>query len=104
VTVRLQKCATITGRLVDEDGRPVGAWINGYIHRGQLNVTGGVGLGITQSGKDGQFRIEGVIPGLKIGLWAGKNISYYDQHLVPELTLGAGEVRDLGDLKRQVMD
>jgi RNA polymerase sigma factor (sigma-70 family) len=104
LTVRLQKCATITGRVVDDDGLPQTCWIMGYLHKGQLNITGGVGCGTARTDKDGRFRTEGVIPGLKIGLWAGTNPSFYDQHLVPELTLRPGEVRDLGDLKRKATE
>jgi RNA polymerase sigma factor (sigma-70 family) len=98
-TVRLQRCATVTGRVVDEDGLPRAAWVEGHVHRGQLDIKDiGVGLGMTRAGKDGRFRMEGVIPGLKIGLLAGKNTTYFDS-LVPELTLKAGEVKDLGDVK-----
>jgi RNA polymerase sigma factor (sigma-70 family) len=106
VTVRLRKCATVTGRLVDEDGLPVAAWISAYIHKGQLNSTRMVGRAslMQVTGKDGRFRLEGIIPGLKIGIMAGKNITYYDQNLVPELTLRPGEVRDLGDLKRKATE
>jgi RNA polymerase sigma factor (sigma-70 family) len=106
VTVRLQKCATLTGRLVNEAGKPCSAWISGYIHKGQLNINGGVGLGgaMQVTGKDGRFRLEGIIPGLKIGFWAGSNPSFYDQHLVQELTLQPGEVRDLGDLQRKASE
>jgi RNA polymerase sigma factor (sigma-70 family) len=104
VTVRLQKCATITGRLVDEDGLPRPSWIAGYIHKGQLNIKGGVGHGMQGTGKDGRFRIEGLIPGLKLGFHAGNNPSFYDQHLIPELMLREGEVRDLGDLKRKATE
>jgi len=105
VKVRLQNCATITGRIVDEEGLPRASWIGGYIHQGQLDINNDtVGIGIERTGKDGRFRIEGVIPGLKIGFWAGSSPSYYDQHLVPELTLKPGEVRDLGDLTRKIME
>jgi RNA polymerase sigma factor (sigma-70 family) len=104
VTIRLQKCATITGRLVDEDGRPCAAILMGHIHKGQLNINSGVGAFNDSAGKDGRFRIEGLIPGLKIGIWAGKNFMYFDQHIVEELTLQEGEVKDLGDLVRKVMD
>ena len=78
---------------------PRAAWVTGHVHRGQLDIKDvGVGLGMQGTGKDGRFRMEGVIPGLKIGLLAGKNTTYFDT-LVPELTLKAGEVKDLGDVK-----
>jgi RNA polymerase sigma factor (sigma-70 family) len=99
VTVRLQKCGTVVGRVVDDDGLPRAAWVAGHIHRGPLDIKDiGVGLGMHGTGKDGRFRVEGIIPGLKIGLLAGKNTAYFDT-LVPELTLKPGEVRDVGDVK-----
>jgi hypothetical protein len=99
VTVRLQKCATVRGRLVDEEGLPRAGFLMGGYHRGQLFGDGiGIGFTMRQIGKDGRFRIEGVIPGLKVGLFAGKNTMYFDP-LVPDLTLEAGEVKDLGDVK-----
>jgi RNA polymerase sigma factor (sigma-70 family) len=97
VTVRLQKCATVTGRVVDADGLPRPAWITGVVHRGQLGTQIGIGLGMERAGKDGRFRLEGVIPGLKIELLAGKNTTYFDT-LIPELTLKPGEVKDVGDV------
>jgi RNA polymerase sigma factor (sigma-70 family) len=98
VTVRLQKCGTVTGRLVDEDGLPRSAWISGFFHRGQLGLKDiGRGFGMGKIGKDGRFRI-GVLPGLKVGLLAGKNPTYFDS-LVRELTLKPGEVKDVGDVK-----
>jgi hypothetical protein len=101
VTVRLQKCATLTGRLVDDDGQPRDSWLMGDLHRGQLGTSTGVGFFSARPGKDGRFRIEGIIPGLTFGLWAGKNASMFDQHLVPKMKLDAGQVKDLGDLKRK---
>jgi hypothetical protein len=99
VTVRLRKCATVNGRLVDEEGLPRAGFLMGGYHRGQLFVDGiGINFTMRQIGKDGRFRIEGVIPGLKVGLFAGKNTTYFDP-LVPDLTLEAGEVKDLGDVK-----
>jgi hypothetical protein len=105
VTVRLQKCGTITGRLVDEDGLPCGAVLMGVIHKGQLNINSGVGTFTAVAAKDGRFRIEGVIPGLKISMLAGNNFNYFDQSdLVKELTLQPGDVKDLGDLLRKATD
>jgi RNA polymerase sigma factor (sigma-70 family) len=101
VTVRLQKCATLTGRILDRDGQPCpNLDLTVMIHKGQLNITqdwGGLFAGKT--GKDGRFRIEGVIPGLKIGLQVWKNPRFVDKQLVRELSLEAGEVKNLGDVK-----
>jgi hypothetical protein len=58
---------------------------------------------MNHTGKDGRFRMEGIIPGLKIGLLAGKNTAYFDT-LVPELTLKPGEVRDVGDVKAKPLE
>jgi hypothetical protein len=101
VTVRLQKCATITGRVVDDDGLPRAAWVMSVIETEELKGKGSFGVGgspIEGIGKDGRFRIEGVIPGHKVGVYAGKNTTYFDP-LVTGLTLKPGEVKDLGDVK-----
>src|SRR5262249_46940406 len=101
VTVCLQKCASLTGRLVDDDGLPRPGWVMGLIHKGQLNINCGYVFCMQKTEQDGQFRMEGVIPGLKFALHAGKNHFSASQNLVPELTLQAGEVKDLGDLRRK---
>jgi RNA polymerase sigma factor (sigma-70 family) len=99
VTVRLQKCATVTGRVVDDDGEPRACWLMGGYHKGKLfGDSIGISIGMRGLGKDGRFRIEGVVPGWKIGLYVGKNTTFFDP-LVPELTLKAGEVKELGDAK-----
>jgi RNA polymerase sigma factor (sigma-70 family) len=101
VTVRLQKCGTITGRVVDDDGLPRAAWILSVIETEQLKGQDSFGVGsspLEKTGKDGRFRIVGVIPGHKTGVYAGKNTTYFDP-LVKGLILKAGEVKDLGDVK-----
>src|SRR5262249_22131259 len=101
LTVRLQKCATLTGRVVDREGRPCpNLELTVMIHKGQLNITEGWGgLFAGKTDRDGRLRIEGVIPGLKIGLQVWKSPRIVDKQLVGELTLEAGEVKDLGDVK-----
>jgi hypothetical protein len=101
VTVRLQKCGTITGRLVDEDGLPRAGWIMGGVNPGQMNVKeGGIGSGLFHqgTGKDGKFRIECVFPGLKFSVHTGTNPSYFNP-VISELSLKPGEEKDVGDLK-----
>jgi RNA polymerase sigma factor (sigma-70 family) len=100
VTVRLQRCATLSGRIVDEDGQPrSGVHVTGNIHGGQLNLQEGwYGFLGGTTDKDGRFRIEGVIPGVKVGLSTQKGASITGR-VVEEVLPRAGEVLDLGDLK-----
>ena len=74
LTLRLQPWGTITGRIVDEDGQPRGG--SGSQHLAASFRSGPptrascraatVGAGI-QTGRDGRFRVEGLVPGLKYG-------------------------------------
>jgi len=100
VTVRLQRCATLTGRIVDEEGQPrPGLQLTGDIRGGQLNLREGwFGFLWGTTDKDGRFRIEGVTPGVKVGLSTQKGAAITGR-LIQELTPRAGEVKDLGDLK-----
>jgi hypothetical protein len=82
ITVRLQPWGTITGRIVDDDGNP----------RGRLEV-GGVPIG-----RDGRFRIEGLVPGLKHEASAMRGFRGIG-NVYRDVTVGPGEVKDLGDVK-----
>jgi RNA polymerase sigma factor (sigma-70 family) len=59
LTVRLQPCGSISGRLLDPDGGPLAG--------GQVNVMpdGMNGLWLVTADKEGRFRAEGLIPGWK---------------------------------------
>jgi hypothetical protein len=100
VTVRLRRCGTLIGRLVDEDGQPrAGVHLTGNIREGQLNITEGwFGFINSTTEKDGRFQIDGVIPGVKVGLSTQKGASITGQ-VVEEISLKAGESKDLGDVK-----
>src|SRR5262249_47885025 len=101
VTVHLQNCATITGRLVDDDGHPRSAFIMSVIETEELkakNSFGVIGSPMQRIGKDGRFRITGLIPGHKIGLYAGKNPTYVDP-VVTGMILQPGEVKDVRDVR-----
>jgi hypothetical protein len=100
VTVRLQPCGTLAGRLLDEDGQPrAGVHLTGNILEGQLNITQGwFGFIFGMTDKDGRFKIQGIIPGIKVGLSTitGARIT---GPVVPEVTLKAGEMKNLGEVK-----
>jgi RNA polymerase sigma factor (sigma-70 family) len=82
MTVRLQPWGTITGRIVDDDGQP----------RGGLEVYG------IRIGRDGRFRIEGLVPGRKYEASAVQGFRGIG-NVFRDVTVASGEVKDLGDLK-----
>jgi hypothetical protein len=101
LTVRLQPGAVLTGRLLDEDGKPL------------AGITVGVGYRINEvrwladdvfgkqpvkTGADGRFRVEGIFPGLEfgLGLSKGNNFLVTDEKY-QTMTLEAG-TKDLGDI------
>jgi RNA polymerase sigma factor (sigma-70 family) len=99
-TVRLQPWATITGRVVDDDGQP---------HRGLsiLSIDGifpkrpdvqGILPGEVRIGRDGRFHVERLVPGLRYGALATDNARLYGE-LFRDLAAAPGEVKDLGDLR-----
>jgi hypothetical protein len=105
ITVKLQPWGTITGRIVEDEGQPCGGLA--------LNNTGGIypeppaDRGILQKssssagiriGRDGWFRIEGLVPGLKYGASAAEGYMYRGE-LFKDVIVAPGEVKNLGDLK-----
>jgi hypothetical protein len=95
VTVRLQKCATLRGRLVDEKGKPrPGARLIAGAQRGEAHVQ----LRGLTTDRAGRFRLEGIIPGMKVRVWTPRVANVVTQ-VVPELTLKPGETKDVGDVK-----
>jgi protocatechuate 3,4-dioxygenase beta subunit len=92
-TVKLKPTATITGRVLTEKGEPIRkTYIQGSLEAGQLNMTrdwNGFFTGRTDA--EGRFKIEGLLPGVKLGAYYG--------NLFKNLTLQPSEVRDLGDIR-----
>jgi hypothetical protein len=96
VSATLQPWGALIGRLVDSDGQ---SWGEAQL---SLSLPGGLDLpgGIPRICKDGRFRLEGLIPGQKVGFGVfsrqsgGKGIR--------DLILQPGEVKDLGDLRPKV--
>jgi hypothetical protein len=94
VRVRLGPWGVVTGRLVKPDGEPM------------TNVSIYAGSRGGQPDKEGKFRIDGLAPGLKVGLTVIK--SPYRLEIsgkaVKDLTLRPGETKDLGDLQVKPME
>jgi hypothetical protein len=106
LTVRLQPWGVVTGRLVDDEGQP----------RAKLQLLGNIPTrrfdperGLLPrnnepdlTDRDGRFRIEGLIPGLKYGVRASVTRSDGVRILgqvFEDVQVGPGETKDLGDVK-----
>jgi RNA polymerase sigma factor (sigma-70 family) len=101
-TVRMQPWATITGRVVDEQGRPIsGASLAaGTVREFAVHDDPGAGIVPEVSTDDqGRFRAERLVPGLSYAatLYLGRGRSSCPAF--EGLKLAPGEVRNLGDLR-----
>ena len=101
LTLRLQPYGTITGRIIDDDGQPSGGlrlfttdgvWPPRPAEQGILPAGDNDGI---HTGRDGRFRVEGLVPGLKYGGSAAEGRG----EVFRDGTVASGEVKDLGDLK-----
>ena len=105
--LQLQPWGTITGRIVDAQGKPIG---NARIEQSDLpryllvKDPNGEYRRVNESyvtDGDGRFRIEGLAPRMRYSPWwiwdqpAGK----YLDCLKTAVTVEAGQTKDLGDLK-----
>jgi RNA polymerase sigma factor (sigma-70 family) len=108
LVVKLTRAGTVTGRVVTPEGNPV--------TRGELLSLNGEKIlpdrvispppdagslpRPVRLGKDGKFRIEGLAPGLKytLSFASGTYLLSISGGLADNLTVKAGEVKDLGDV------
>jgi RNA polymerase sigma factor (sigma-70 family) len=107
LTVWLQPWGTLTGRLVDADGKPLaGAKI--YLEYPHSPDAGMAPPQAFSTGHDGRFRVEGLLPGLKHELiLAGgpakpperpSRPAPQKQEKLQGLSARSGEVKELGDI------
>jgi hypothetical protein len=94
--VRMQPWGAITGRLVTPQGEPLSG----------VEVSCTAQVGDVFSDKSGRFRIEGLTPGLKHGVYASKEgrVQTILGDEPKNLIAKPGETLDLGDLKVKVME
>src|SRR5262249_8754627 len=100
LTVKLQPCGSLSGRIVDEDGQPVAGFRLGVWDR---QLFGGEAKVITD--KEGRFRADGLAPGVDylIGRVAHAKLGA-PIRIHPGATVESGKNKDLGDIKIRVND
>jgi hypothetical protein len=91
ITVTLQPCGTLVGRLVDAEGHPKSNSRVAVVIRAQPLPMGHENI---KSDAEGRFRTAGLATGLKYGL-----VGDDGSELVKDISVRIGEVKDLGDLK-----
>jgi RNA polymerase sigma factor (sigma-70 family) len=90
-TIVLHPWGVLTGRIVDAEGQPSGAEDQLY----GINLPGGY----AKIGKDGRFRVEGLIPDKSYGIRLLKMKGVMlGEVVVEEVKIGPGELKDLGDV------
>jgi len=123
VTVKLQAWASVSGRLLDDDGQPIQnakLWFT-EVPRGKVGAPRALDVGLHVDARiagkpspdpvtdaDGRFKVEGLVPGLKYNLaWVDQLGAFDLEHFrwkglaFSNLVLKPGETKDLGDVKLQ---
>ncbi len=101
ITIKLEPCGTLTGRLVDDEGQPragVQMTTIGPYPEGDAKFQYGSLPDAIKTDADGRFRVSGLVPGLKYSLavWKGRNMA---GDAFVDLVDQKGEVKELGDIK-----
>tara|TARA_R110002072_G_scaffold302100_1_gene483908 strand:- start:73967 stop:77242 length:3276 start_codon:yes stop_codon:yes gene_type:complete len=99
-TVRMLPWGTVTGRLVDEDGTPIGGASLTSGSSGTVtnpDDTKGDNVG-TKSDTDGRFQINRLIPGLSYTVRVYPRRGHLLGTAFEKLVIKPGETRDLGDI------
>jgi len=107
VTIKLQPWGAVSGRIVDDEGRPRKAMFisspdgstNKHPETHDILPGSDWNQGV-RVGDDGRFLVEGLVPGLKYSATSRTGFEPFGD-LFMDVTLGPGEVKDLGDLKVQ---
>jgi RNA polymerase sigma factor (sigma-70 family) len=90
ISVKLQPLGSFSGRVVDNFGQPRAGLVL-RVERSRLNGNGPR----VETGKDGHFRIDGLVPGQKYDLWDAKaNLGAAR----PDILVDPGKNKDLGDI------
>jgi hypothetical protein len=99
LTIKLQSCGSISGRIVDHEGRPV-ADMAVHVMGNALRVIGEAGGGYHRAttDKDGRFHVKGLVPGQT---YAVQEMGYRPSfpRFFTEVVVKTGEHKDVGDIK-----
>jgi RNA polymerase sigma factor (sigma-70 family) len=103
VTAKLAPAGVVTGKLVDPDGQPVaGVAVNLQFPTGpgnELYRETGAGRPLAVTDKDGAFRLEPIVPGVKFSLSLTKGQMYFvGEPKIGQKQVEAGKTLDLGAL------
>jgi RNA polymerase sigma factor (sigma-70 family) len=108
VTIKLQPWGSVSGRIVDDEGKPRKGVFIGHPGGSKLDhpetddILPGSDWNIgIRVGDDGRFTIEGLLPGLKYGAVTRASALEFLGDLFKDLTVAPGEAKDLGDLQVQ---
>jgi RNA polymerase sigma factor (sigma-70 family) len=103
LTVKLRPWSVVTGRLVDDGGQPLTGGelviLSGRKFFEEDLQVGSLPKNSFPVGKDGRFRIEGLLPGLKYSIAVSDGGNRLLGRLVNNLTVKSGETKDLGDVR-----
>jgi RNA polymerase sigma factor (sigma-70 family) len=107
IVIKLQPWGSVAGRIVDDEGRPrkgmfissPGGSTNKHPETHDILPGSDWNQGV-RVGDDGRFLVEGLVPGLKYGATARAGFEAFGGLFV-DVTVAAGEAKDLGDLKVQ---
>jgi hypothetical protein len=107
-TVKLEAAATLTGRFVTTDGKPLGELLIYPITMEPLadprqppkfNLSAGSFPRTVRTDKDGKFRIEGLAAGLTYRLAIARQMFVLEPEGAKGVALKPGETKDLGELR-----
>ncbi len=103
LTVRLVRWGSVFGRFLDAEGNPLAARQVNRIRNTSPTKAEDEGIlrmttydSIPTTDKDGRFRLEGLVPGLKYSISLG---AFRDLPGSQNVVVAPGEVKDLGDIK-----
>jgi RNA polymerase sigma factor (sigma-70 family) len=104
IAVTLQPAASVTGKVVDDNGRPLG---HGAIMLTFRREKGGpleTHWRDVRTDAEGKFRIDGLLPGMIYSATVQPPNSAYRRSIFEALTLKAGESKDVGTVKSKKGD